>query len=418
LNMPEQPNFSSQGTWPESSAHGTNSKRNLRAQERVMEYLQEQFQKLNLAAGARLPTSRQLAKQLHVSVSTVQTVFRKLASDGIIRSQVGNGSFLALPPSKAPSPLRIGISFGVTDETDPSQIWQIAIAGAVLKHCATLNKQLSVVPVNLKQHTIQETMKGLHDLDGQIQGLIHRVSPLLENNAERLYKLGFPVVLLNPPSFAATSNFVSTDFAECGQCVARAFLASGRKRIAVLDSHPDQRFSIPTALRQAGMVREFGFRCNEKFDFRVFKTEGHNEQAGYDSAAKLFAEGGYRPDAIYCSGDFLAAGVLRFCREVKVRIPQEVSLIGGTGAMTHPAEFSEITRVGQPVNDIGRELLSMVVELSENQNRPLPARLLPPTVLIGKTTLPSENKALGSHSYQKISADLAHGEHAPSQAEG
>jgi DNA-binding LacI/PurR family transcriptional regulator len=392
--MPDKTDFSPRRSWPEAAPKIPKSKSHLRAQERVLEYLQEQFQRLNLPQGSRLPTSRELARQLDVSVSTVQTVFRKLASEGIIRTQVGNGSFLELPPEKATSALRIGISFGLTEETDPSQVWQIGIAGAVLKHCAAMNRQLSVVPVKLNQHDAKETLDGLRGLSGQIQGLIHRASPSLENSTEELSALDFPVVLLNPLSFSATSNFVSTNYAKGGECVARAFLASGRKRVAVLESAGGTRFTIPAALRHAGMVREFGFRRESGFDFQVFQSQGHRENDGYHAASEMFARDGFRPDAIYCAGDFLAAGVLRFCREKKIRIPQEVTLIGGTGAIANNSEFSELTRVGQNIDAIGRELLAMVVELAEGEKSSVPARCIPIAVTVGKTTLPVENEAL------------------------
>jgi len=392
--MSDQQDFAPRISWPEAVSNGLTSRRNPRAQERVLEYLEEQFKHLDLQPGTRLPTSRELAKLLDVSVSTVQTVYRKLASEGIIRSQVGNGSFLELPPTKTPSALRIGISFGLTDETDYTQLWQIGIAGAVLKHCATLNQQISLVPVTLNQNNAEEAMEGMRALNGKVQGLIHRACPSLESFTNELSSLDYPVVLLNPLSLASTSNFVATDYAQSGERVAQAFLASARKRVATLESAAQKRFAISTALRHAGMIREFGFQRDSNFDFQVFQTDGHREQAGYDAAAKLFAKDGFCPDAIYCSGDFLAAGVLRFCREKRMRIPQDLSIIGGTGAIDQAAEFSEITRVGQPIDAIGQELLSMVVELAGNERRPVPARYLPISFLLGKTTLPVENQSL------------------------
>lgn len=58
-----------------------------------------------LAAGARLPPSRELARELGVSRNTVLAVYEQLRAEGLIEARVGAGSFVAAsvsPPRTAP----------------------------------------------------------------------------------------------------------------------------------------------------------------------------------------------------------------------------------------------------------------------------------------------------------------------------
>ena len=50
-----------------------------------------------LSAGEALPSMRALAKDLHISVITVQRAYEDLTRDGFIETVSGKGSFVASP---------------------------------------------------------------------------------------------------------------------------------------------------------------------------------------------------------------------------------------------------------------------------------------------------------------------------------
>ena len=50
-----------------------------------------------LSAGEALPSMRTLAKDLHISVITVQRAYEDLTRDGFIETVSGKGSFVASP---------------------------------------------------------------------------------------------------------------------------------------------------------------------------------------------------------------------------------------------------------------------------------------------------------------------------------
>ena len=53
-----------------------------------------------LPVGSRLPTIRQLAKDLGTASGTVARAYRELESDGVITTRGRHGSFVSAPPAR------------------------------------------------------------------------------------------------------------------------------------------------------------------------------------------------------------------------------------------------------------------------------------------------------------------------------
>lgn len=98
-------------------------------------------------------------------------------------------------------------------------------------------------------------------------------------------------------------------------------------------------------------------------------------QQGYD-ATIVMLERPERPDAIFTSNSLLTAGVYQAIRDSKLRIPEDVAVVGFDettwGALVDPA----ITVVSQPTEEIGRTATELLFQRIQE-----PARL-PKTVVL------------------------------------
>ena len=61
------------------------------------EHLRTQIEQGHYAAGARIPSERELAQAFHVSRMTARQALQLLATDGFIASRVGKGTFVLKP---------------------------------------------------------------------------------------------------------------------------------------------------------------------------------------------------------------------------------------------------------------------------------------------------------------------------------
>src|SRR5205823_2136885 len=72
-----------------------------------------------LAAGPRLPASRELSRRLDVSRNAVATAYDRLAADGFVRGRAGSGTFVASVDWQSPAQGRSPPSGSI----QPRRIW-------------------------------------------------------------------------------------------------------------------------------------------------------------------------------------------------------------------------------------------------------------------------------------------------------
>ncbi len=89
------------------------------------------------------------------------------------------------------------------------------------------------------------------------------------------------------------------------------------------------------------------------------------------------------PTALFCTNNLMTVGALQVLRERNVRIPDELSLVGYDDmewwTLTHPP----LTTVGQPVYDLGREAMRLLLAQigQEKARRPQRVVLKPELIL-------------------------------------
>src|ERR1035438_7219715 len=71
--------------------------------EQLARFIERTIRDGALAPGDRLPTVRQLAGGLGVSATTISSAFELLTNQGLIRPEVGRGTFVTEPPKDGPA---------------------------------------------------------------------------------------------------------------------------------------------------------------------------------------------------------------------------------------------------------------------------------------------------------------------------
>src|SRR4051794_18752418 len=76
----------------------------------------------DVAPGARLPSERDLAAALRISRTTAVSAYRELEARGLVRGQIGRGTYVCAAPddSEAPFAWRGKLALGAERSLDPS----------------------------------------------------------------------------------------------------------------------------------------------------------------------------------------------------------------------------------------------------------------------------------------------------------
>lgn len=197
----------------------------------------------------------------------------------------------------------------------------------------------------------------------QVDGLIIISDPFVSKESlERLQKLAVPVVAVER-GFAVpgVDNVLVDDYAACYD-VGRRIAESGHKRVgfiqaAELEGSIEPQLNVEQQRRLGFMdaARQYGLSLAPEY---ICTQDGYSAEAGYSAAKHLLALR-EAPTAIFATSDRLAAGVLQYLYEHKLRVPDDISLIGYDNVLS--AELSPaINSVSLVFEGVGDAVLSLL----------------------------------------------------------
>lgn len=164
----------------------------------------------------------------------------------------------------------------------------------------------------------------------------------------------------------------------------RHLLGLGHRRIAAITG-PRGRMATEERLRGyyaavagAGVLPDAGLVAESNFT-----VEG-----GYDAAARLLALAD-RPTAMFAFNDPLAIGAMQAARARGLRVPEDVSIVGFDDTTEAQFVTPGLTTVRQPLAEMGRMAVSLLLGLLEDQaHEPVQAELATKLVVRGSTAAP------------------------------
>ncbi|HWL51666.1 MAG TPA: substrate-binding domain-containing protein [Chthoniobacteraceae bacterium] len=362
------------------------------ALERVMRHVDAEFLSGKLPPGNKLPPVRAVARQLGVSAAMVHAVYRQLQEEGKVVSAVGRGTFLAAdhqPPSYGGRGISLALSIPFRPGRAPEFAWPDSFVAAMMKMAGRSEQRFSIRPLpgsEQEERSVgSDLLAEMDEVDGMI--LFPSARDVGIASVVKTYEAaGKPVVSINPPTPIATENFVSADYYGFGWRLGKAWVETGRRRVLFLTPWPLEH-SASATLRLNGF---FTALSGTSAALRVEYPENATKKEGYRKMAALLASG-YVPDAVFAFGDLLAFGALEALREHGLRVPEEVSLVGGTG-ISLAAEF-DLSTNRNPYFEIADAVLKMVAARIQSGGAPLPGRYLPFGFDAAGTTREVEHRA-------------------------
>jgi LacI family transcriptional regulator len=92
-------------------------------------------------------------------------------------------------------------------------------------------------------------------------------------------------------------------------------------------------------------------------------------RGAYDTARGFFA---MKPDttAVFAMSDTVAMGVIRALQDIGRRVPEDVSVVGYDGIEMGKYFIPRLTTVAQPINEIARESVAMLMGMLEHGEEP------------------------------------------------
>ncbi len=176
---------------------------------------------------------------------------------------------------------------------------------------------------------------------------------------------GIPMVLIDEEVEGAST--VSCDNRAGGYLAAKHLLRSGRRAIAVV-AGPVQHYNA--AERLAGVAKALEEHHLGLRPEAVFEAPTYVRKEGEAAMARVLREGPAL-DALFCAaGDTCALGALSVAREARLKVPEQLAIIGFDDIPLASISDPPLTTVRQPLDGIAREALRLARCAEEILERP------------------------------------------------
>lgn len=114
--------------------------------------------------------------------------------------------------------------------------------------------------------------------------------------------------------------------------------------------------------------------------------EQFDEQSATETIRRIFEEHP-ETDGIFASDDMIAAFCLKVAKELKIKVPQDLKVVGYDGTEIAMSLLPQLTTIRQPIKDIAQESVSELIELIDDPTKEIAKEtFLPVQLLINQTT--------------------------------
>jgi LacI family transcriptional regulator len=213
----------------------------------------------------------------------------------------------------------------------------------------------------------QRVIRGRH-----VDGLILACHAVDDPIIPRLMADQIPFVLVGRHPGAAVS-FVDIDSRTAAREAVCHLLGHGYRRIAMICGPPNLIASID---RHAGYVTALQEAAIPPDPSRVVFSD-FTQQGGHDAMCALLSQSVPLPDAVFVASDAMAIGAMAAIQEAGLGVPEKIAVMGFDGLAAGGTVQPPLSTVTQPVANLGREAVRMVLEMLDDPGGVPEQRFLP-----------------------------------------
>jgi LacI family transcriptional regulator len=330
---------------------------------------------------AKKPTIYDVAKRAGVSITTVSRILNtpdKVHSETREKVLAAIDALDFVPKAEARARAMKGTGrIGVITPffTAPSFIQRLR---GIAEALSPENYELVIYTVDSIDH-LSGYLSSL-PLTGNLDGLIILSLPISEKEVNRLIDHGLPTLLIEYPH--PKLNCVEIDDVEGGRMAVSHLLKKGHRRIAFLGDTDLPEYAIHPVLLRLHGFREALRKARIKLPETFVRLSPYSQEQTRHAARELLNLP-EPPTAIFAATDFQALGVLKAARQLDIKVPEQLAIIGFDDL--DMAEYADLTTICQHLDESGRLAVEILLAEIGSPSRP-PRHVKIPLTLIERKT--------------------------------
>ena len=221
-----------------------------------------------------------------------------------------------------------------------------------------LRQEYDVVRYSIDSVASQENLLQHLTARKLVDGLILCSLALTPHTVDIVRKAGIAVATVETSAEGLPSVYV--DNAAAAELATRYLINLGHRRIGIISGMEDAplQFAIPQA-RKEGHLRALA-RSGIPFRPELERPGNYAYEGGAEAMKQLFSEH-QPPTAVFAFSDEMAIGALKTVRDLKLRVPEDISIMGFDD--NDVAHYVDLTTIRQPVSRFGEVAAGQILAL-------------------------------------------------------
>ena len=313
-----------------------------------------------MASGAKKLTLEEIGKRAGVSRSTVSRVLNdhpdvRPSVRAKVEEVIAETGFLPNQAARALVSNKSGL-IGLVMLTEVDELfgdpYYSSLVNGIQQGCREHNLVFSIFPVLGSGSQANRLISQI--AQGFVDGVIVTAGPRSEHVIDLLRRTGSRVVVVGHPLDDEGLLRVDVDNVQGTVDAVQHLMRLGRGRIGYVGPTDDYVFGVE---RLAGYHEALADAGRPSSD-RWVRQNDPTVEGGRAAALALLPEA---PDAIYAATDTMALGVFAALAERGLAVPDDVAVVGFDGLPRAPRTEPPLTTVVQPVDEVGKAAVSVLV---------------------------------------------------------
>ncbi len=307
--------------------------------------------------GSMLPSANDLSTTYHVNRLTVRKAVSGLITEGLVYSRPGQGTYVAETPedvlsrqSKIPDRFsKRAINVGIVSKmlvNDNISFYHSDMLAGIHKGLIENHANMTILAYHGNE---SDASLFAHVGRSQLDAAIY-IGPFDVNGLRTMIEKGVPSVLIDFPIRKSGTDCILMDNVGGGQAAIDHLTSLGHRKIAIIVGSEDQPAASERLEGAMKAVREHGIPEDE---IRIFHGN-FKLRSGYDIVSEIIRSEDI-PSAIFFMNDEMAYGGVQAFRELsKIRIPEDISIIGFDNNAYSLMASPHLTTISAPAMQMGR----------------------------------------------------------------
>lgn len=191
-----------------------------------------------------------------------------------------------------------------------------------------------------------------------VDGVIYMSNSLEPEIIELTKSLELPIVLVETTDYENTFPSVTIDNVKAAYDSTSYLINKGNKKIAYIGTYQD---AVNAAAYRFTGYKEALRKQEIDFDETICRFGGLKAKDGYNGIKEIFEN--CKVDAVFCASDEIAMGAINALRDLDIKVPQEVDVIGFDDIYSASIFYPKLTTISQPTYDMGSVGMRMLIKI-------------------------------------------------------